>query len=148
MSTSKKIMILLAFLLWFFPFSVFGQSNIIIPIDIELRDLKEIDRRLKECDIDRRELELRKQESDLKDQRIANLEKELDLTKQEIVLKDKIIEVKDMEILATRRALTDMTQVADRAIKLSETVKPKSNTLLYIISGILAGLVAGLAIAL
>jgi len=81
----------------------------------------------KECDLDRRELELRREQSALKDQRIANLEKELDLAKQEIVLKDKIIEVKDMEILATRRALTDMTQVADRSLKLAETSKPKSN---------------------
>lgn len=126
----------------------FANVAISQELSFPLNDAQNILRTEKECDIDRRELELRKQESDLKDQRIANLEKELDLTKQEIVLKDKIIEVKDMEILATRRALTDMTQVADRAIKLSETVKPKSNTLLYIIGGILAGLVAGLAIAL
>ena len=91
-----------------------------------------------ECDIDRRELKLRKEQDALKDQRIVNLEKELALAKQEIALKDRMLEIKDMETLATRRALTDMAQVADRAIKLAETSKPKSNWelqgLLYIIA--------------
>jgi len=99
-----------------------------------------------ESDIDRRELELRKEQDALKDQRIANLEKELALAKQEIVLKDKMLEIKDMEILATRRALVDMTQVADRAIKLAETSKPKSNWELLGLAAVVlfvAGLVVG-----
>jgi len=96
-------------------------------LSFPLSDTQKILRNEKECDIDRRELELRRQQDALKDQRIANLEKELDLAKQEIVLKDKISEIKDMEIVATRRALMDMTQVADRSLKLAETSKPKSN---------------------
>lgn len=117
-------------------------------LSFPLDDAQKILRNEKECDLDRRELELRKEQDALKDHRIANLEKELDLAKQEVVLKDKIIEIKDMEIQATRRALNDMEKVTDRAIKLAETGKPKSNTLLNIIGGVLVGLIAGLVIAL
>jgi len=95
-------------------------------LSFPLDDAQKILRNEKECDLDRRELELRKQQDALKDQRIANLEKELDLAKQELILKDKMSEIKDMEILATRRALTDMEKVVDRSLKLAETAKPKN----------------------
>lgn len=103
----------------------------------------------KECDLDRRELELRKQQDALKDQRIANLEKELELARQEIGIKDKIIAVKDMEIAAQQRAITDLKDISDRAIKLAETSKPKAigNWELLGIIGVVA-FVAGLAIGL
>jgi hypothetical protein len=80
----------------------------------------------KECDLDRRELELRREQDALKDQRIANLEKEKDLLKQENVLKDKVHDIDQMEVQTTRKALEDMTQVTDRALKLAEVGKPKS----------------------
>ena len=95
-------------------------------LSFPLSDTQKILRNEKECDLDRRELELRKEQDALKDQRIANLEKENDLLKQEMGLKDRIGEIKDAEILATRRALADMTQVADRSLKLAETAKPKN----------------------
>ena len=107
-------------------------------LSFPLDDAQKILRNEKECDLDRRELELRRQQDILKDQRIANLEKELELTKQEIILKDKILEIKDMELLATRRALSDMTQVADRSLKLAENSKPKSNWQLQGLLGIAA----------
>ncbi len=83
-------------------------------------DAREIVRSLKDY-------ELLKEEDRLKEQRIANLEKEIELLKRESELKDKIIHIKEMEIIATRRALNDMKEVADRAIKLAEVGKPKSN---------------------
>ena len=104
-------------------------------LSFPLDDAQSILRNEKECDLDRRELNLRKEQDALKDRRIANLEKELELDKQEIILKDRIGEIKDMEVLATRRALTDMMQVADRAIKLVETSKPSSNWQLLGIAG-------------
>ncbi len=57
-----------------------------------------------------------------------------------------IIGIKDMEIEATRRALTDMKDVSDRAIKLAETAKPKvGGWELYGVLG-LAVFVAGLVV--
>ena len=126
----------------------FASVAISQELSFPFNDAQAIFKNEKECDLDRRELELRKQQDELKDQRIANLEKELALAQQELALKDRIIEIDNMEIQATRRALTDMTQVADRSMKLAETAKPKSNTLLYVIGGVLAGLVTGLLIAL
>ncbi|MCJ7747914.1 MAG: hypothetical protein MUP27_09225 [Desulfobacterales bacterium] len=114
-------------------------------LSFPLSDIQKILRNEKECDLDRRELDLRRQQDALKDQRIINLEKELDLAKQEIVLKDKIGEIKDMESVATRRALADMTQVADRAIKLAETVKPKSVWEIWGPLGIIAVIVVTIA---
>lgn len=116
-------------------------------LSFPLDDAQRLLRNEKECEFDRRELELRKQQDDINTQRIVNLEKELDLAKQEISLKDKMLEIKDMEILATRRALADMEKVTDRALKLAETVKPKSNWQLYGLLGVIA-FVAGLAVGL
>lgn len=82
-----------------------------------------------------------------KDQQIANLQKENDLLKRELELKDKIIEIELREIELTRRALNDMKEVTDRALKLAETGKPKSNWQLYGILGLAAftiGVLVGL----
>jgi hypothetical protein len=67
--------------------------------------------------------ELLRQLIQVKDQRIANLEKENELLKKESELKDKIIAIVEREVDSTRRALNDMKDVADRAIKLSEVGK-------------------------
>jgi len=99
------------------------SQELCFPLD----DAQRILRNEKECEIDRKELELRRQQSLLKDQTIANLEKELDLVRREVDIKDKILAVKDMEIAAQKRAFEDMKEVTDRALKLAETAKPKSN---------------------
>jgi hypothetical protein len=52
-----------------------------------------------------------------------------------------------MEIGAQVRAFNDMKEVADRAIKLAETSKPKSN-LVYVIGAVVAAFVVGLAVGL
>jgi len=121
--------------------SVAISQELCFPFD----DAQKILRNEKEGDLDRRELELRRQQDVLKDQRIANLEKENDLLKQEIGLKDKIGEIKDMEILATRRALADMEKVTDRSLKLAETVKPKSAWEIYGPLGVIAIIVITIA---
>jgi len=125
------------------------ESTLLLPVEIiqSTEDVQSQVKILKECDLDRRELELRKEQDVIKDQRIANLEKELALAQQEIVLKDRVHEIDEMEKQAIRRALEGMTQVADRAMKLSESQKPKSN-ILAIIGGVVAAFLIGLSLGL
>jgi len=125
----------------------FAQSSVAIPLEIELQDLREVDRRLQELDL----LRLKSKEQSVT---IAELEKSLaiekrtnELNEREIYLQKKIIEVKDMEIAGLNRNFDQMKEVADRAIKLAETVKPKSNWQLYGLLGVIA-FVAGLAVGL
>lgn len=98
-------------------------------------------KRIKECDFDRRELDLRKEQDALKDQRISNLERENDLLRQESAIKDRIIAVKDMEIASERRSFENMKEVSDRALKLAETSKPKSNWEMVGIIGLVAAII-------
>ena len=105
-----------------------------------ISDTQELVRRLTDYDL------LREMDQ-VKDQRIQNLEKEIDLLKRETELKDRIIGIKDMEIQAQKRAFEDMKEVADRAIKLAETSKPKSNWEIFGIIGV-AAFVIGLAVGL
>jgi len=124
--------------------SVSGQSNVVIPVDIELQDLKEVDHRLQE-------LELLRQKSKEQEKTISELENSLvierktnELSEREIYLQKKIIEIKDMEIQALNRNFDQMKEVADRAIKLA---KPKSNWQLLGLAAVvlfIAGFVVGL----
>lgn len=114
-------------------------------LSFPLPDAQAILKNEKECDVDRRELKLRKEQDAITDQRIANLEKELELAKQESQLKDKIIEIKDMEIAARKRSFEDMKDVADRALKLAETAKPKTNWWIQAVA-VLGAFVAGVLI--
>lgn len=106
----------------------------------ELPDSKELVRRLKDYEI------LREMDK-VKDQRIANLEKELELTRRESELKDRVIAIKDMEIRVHQQAFDRMKEVSDRAMKLAEVSKPKSNWELYGILAV-AVFVAGLLIGM
>jgi len=74
---------------------------------------------------------------------IQELEKSLaieiktnELNQRELNLKDQIIGLKDQEIAATNRANAQLKDVTDRAIKLAEISKPKSN---WELQGILSG---------
>jgi len=109
-------------------------------ICVSIVDAQEMTRRLKDY-------ELLKQVDEVKDQRIFNLEKELDLATREIKLHERIIAIKDMEIQAQTRAITDLKDITDRAIKLAETSKPKSNLTQTL--GLLGAILAiGLAIGI
>jgi hypothetical protein len=140
------LMILMLFLTTFVG-SVFGQSSVVIPVDIELQDLKEVDRRLQE-------LELLRQKSIEQEKTIVELENSLsikgktnELSEREIYLLKKIIEIKDTEIQALNRNFDQMKEVADRSLKLAEVSKPKSNILL-IIAGVVTVFLLGLALGL
>ncbi len=94
-----------------------------IVVELNLRDLKEIDRRLQDY-------ELLKELNKAKDDRILNLEndlslaqKELDLKKKENDLNQRIIDLQQKEIDLSREDFNRMKDIADRAIKLSEQGK-------------------------
>lgn len=78
---------------------------------------------------------------------LALAQKELELERRENEINKRIIAVKDMEIAGLNRNFDQMKEVADRAIKLAETSKPKSNWELLGLLGI-AAFVAGLAVGL
>ena len=140
------LMILMLFSMIFVG-SVSAQSSVVIAVDIELQDLKEVDHRLQE-------LELLRQKSKEQEKTITELENSLtierktnELSERELYLNKKIIEVKDMEIQALNRNFDQMKEVADRAIKLAETNKPPSSIWTIIgvaIGGVLLGLALGL----
>lgn len=123
------------------------EQGIIITIDIGLKDLQEIDRRLQDYD-------LLREVNKAKDERIGNLEKELTLSQRELELEKReneinkrIIAVKDMEIQVHERAFNDMKEVTDRAIKLAETSKPKlSGPILTTIGMIIGAIIIGIAL--
>ena len=54
---------------------------------------------------------------------IVNLEEKLHLKEEEGKIKDKMLALKDQELVMKDKAFKDMTDVADRAIKLAETKK-------------------------
>jgi len=145
MSTSKKTIISLVLVFLLIPFSVFAQSSVVIPLEIELQDLREVDRRLQELEL----LRLKSKEQAVT---IVELEKSLliekkinDLNERELYLQKKIIEVKDMEIAGLNRNFDQMKEVADRSLKLAETVKPKSNWELFGALGLVAIIVTVIA---
>jgi len=59
-----------------------------------------------------------------------------------------MIALQQKEIELQKENFNQMKEITDRAIKLAETTKPKSNNLLYIIGGIFVWIITGLAIAL
>lgn len=95
----------------------------------KVSDAQEIVRRLKDY-------EILKEINQLKDQRIANLEKEISLLRQEVELKNQILVIKDLEIQIQQRTIQDLKDLSDRAIKLAEISKPKSNWQLMGLAGL------------
>ena len=103
------------------------DQGLIIVLDIGLRDLQEVDRCFQERDL-LREIDQEKDKTiaELK-KSLGLVQKDLDLERKENDLNERIIKVQEREIAAERRATEAMTAVADRAIKLAETSKPKTN---------------------
>lgn len=134
-------------LLLFLPSLAFPQSER-FRLEIDLPDLTEFYKQTEELPLVKKLVDSQAKTIDELEKSLAIAQKERDLANRENEINEKIIAVKDMEIKALNNANDRLKEVTDRALKLAETVKPKSNTLLYVIGGILAGLVAGLAIAL
>lgn len=123
------------------------DQGLIIVLDIGLQDLQEVDRCFQERDL-LREIDQEKDKTivELK-KSLALAEKALDLERKENDLSQRIIKVQEREIAAERRATEAMTAVADRAIKLAETSKPKlSGPILTAISIVIGAIIIGIAL--
>jgi hypothetical protein len=119
----------------------------LIVLDIGLADFQEIDRCFQQREIlQKLDQEKGKTITELK-KSLEIMEKELDLERRENELNQRIIEIQKREIEVERRATEAMTQVADRALNLAETSKPKSNWL-YVVGGVAAAFFIGLALGL
>lgn len=99
------------------------SDDVDIAIELSLRDLKEIDRRLQDY-------ELLKEVDKAKDGRIQNLEKdlalaqkELELEKRENDINKRLIAVQERQIELDKQSFDQLKEVADRSIKLSEQGK-------------------------
>ncbi len=73
------------------------------------------------------EAPLKDQKIALLEQRISNLEKENDLLKQQNVIQEKLTELAKRETEVYRVAFEKEKELTDRALKLAEIGKPKSN---------------------
>ena len=63
----------------------------------------------------------------LLEQRVSNLEKENDLLKQQNAIQEKLTELAKRETEVYRTAFEKEKELTDRALKLAEVGKPKSN---------------------
>ena len=73
------------------------------------------------------EAPLKDQKIALLEQRVSNLEKENDLLKQQNVIQEKLTELAEREADVYRTAFEKEKELTDRALKLAEVGKPKSN---------------------
>ena len=124
-----------------------SEGGVEIPVDIEIKTFKEIDRRLQDY-------EVLKEMEKAKDQRIENLEKEnlllqkeLELEKRENEINKRIQDVMKQEIEAKDRSFQDMKEIADRAIKLAEGSKKGSGNWQYLGLAVIVAEVVRIVIA-
>ena len=92
------------------------------------------------------EAPLKDQKIALLEQRVSNLEKENDLLKQQNAIQEKLAELAKKEVEVYRVAFEKEKELTDRALKLAEVGKPKSNWELQGILGLAAfvlGVLAG-----
>jgi len=117
-----------------------------IPVEIDLPSLKRIDECIQKEPI-LNDLVKEQGATILKLQEaLADKEKLLDLEKRENALNLRIIEIQKREIEGINKNFDQMKEVADRAIKLAEVGKPKSNFQLLGLAGLavfLAGMIIG-----
>jgi len=123
------------------------DQGLVIVLDIGLRDLQEVDRCFQERDL-LREIDQEKEKTIAELKKSLDLiQKDLDLERKENDLNERIMKIQEREIAGINRNFEQMKMVADRAIKLAETSKPKSNWQTLGLIGVLA-FVIGLAVGL
>jgi len=83
--------------------------------------------------------------SALLEQRVSNLEKENDILKQQNAIQEKLTELAKREAEVYRIAFEKEKELTDRALKLAEVGKPKSNWELQGLLGLAAFVVGFLA---
>ncbi len=115
-----------------------------IPVEIDLPSLKRIDECIQKEPI-LNDLVKEQANTILKLQEaLADKEKLLDLEKRENALNLRIIEIQKREIEGINKNFDQLKEVTDRAIKLAEVGKPKSNWELYGLLGMAAFVVGHL----
>lgn len=122
-----------------------ADDDIVVELEIRLHDLKELDKMIQEHEVLKSLAQEQANKITELEKALVNEQKTNELNQREIDLQKQIISLKDMEIAATNKALADMKDVADRAIKLAETSKP-TNNIWTIVGAIIGGIALGLAI--
>ena len=84
------------------------------------------------------EAPLKDQKIALLEQRVSNLEKENDLLKQQNIIQEKLTDLAKREAEVYRVAFEKEKELTDRALKLAEVGKPKSNWELQGVLGLVA----------
>jgi len=97
-----------------------------VNIQIDVKDLKEIDRQLQEYVILKKIVGEQQTTIGELEKGLVSEKKTNELNERELDLQRRIIEVQKMEIEVQKRAFIDMKEVSDRAIKLAEVSKPKT----------------------
>ena len=92
------------------------------------------------------EAPLKEQKISLLEARIANIEKENDLLKQQAAIQEKLTELAKRETEVYQTAFEKEKELTDRALKLAEVGKPKTNWELQGLLG-LAAVLLGVLIA-
>lgn len=108
---------------------VLSQSVDVEPINLE--DLKQIDKIAQEYPILKKLVESQKETIGKLESSLVDEKKNNELNQREIYLQGKMLELKDQELAIERRANERLKEITDRAIKLAEISKPKSNWQLY-----------------
>jgi len=80
-----------------------------------------------DCSGSMKKLPSKTRRSPLLEQRVSNLEKENDLLKQQNAIQEKLTELAKRETEVYRVAFEKEKELTDRALKLAEIGKPKSN---------------------
>jgi hypothetical protein len=117
-----------------------------ILVELKFRELQQIDKETQEYPLLKQVIEEQKNtiktlEKALSDERATNK-----LSDQELELMRQKEELRIQELAMMRQSFNDMKEIADRAIKLAEVSKPKSN-IWTTVGLVLGGIVAGIAIA-
>jgi Ser/Thr protein kinase RdoA (MazF antagonist) len=84
------------------------------------------------------EAPIKDQKNALLEQRVSNLEKENDLLKQQSTIQEKLTELAKREAEVYKVAFEKEKELTDRALKLAEVGKPKSNLELQGLLGLAA----------
>ena len=106
-------------------------------VEVERQSLKRIDESIQKEPVLQKLVDSQAKTIAELEKSLAIAEKERDLEKRDNELSQKIIGIKDKEIEGINRNFNQLKDVTDRAIKLAEISKPKSN---WELQGILYGI--------
>jgi hypothetical protein len=116
-----------------------------VSVDIEVPDLRELDQRLNNFETLKEIAAKQTAQIEELTNALKTANDTIALSARENELNAKILAIKDQEIAAQARAIADLRDISDRAIKLAEAGKPSSKWWMIPVS-ILAGIVVGIGL--